>query len=204
MIMPSKYQRKQNEITPKRTFICCEDTEKAPKYFEEFLSYFRIDTSRVRILKKTDTRSSPDHILNEIEKFKKELKDNNDYYAKDEFWLVVDVDRWGANLSRTIAFCNQRKYNHAVSNPCFEIWLLLHYVDGTLLNNDPTSYSKSIINNQLSNYNLSGRNDKDYFPQTDNAVLNTEQIDTDRLTGWPQKTGTRIYRLIRELNLYVR
>ena len=40
---------------------------------------------------------------------------------------MLDVDRWGdAKLSEIGRLCHQKGYALAVSNPCFELWLLLH------------------------------------------------------------------------------
>jgi hypothetical protein len=58
-------------------------------------------------------------------------------HAADEFgqypgeyeavWCVVDVDDFDIEAARKAAA--QRGVEVAVSNPCFEVWLLLHFVD---------------------------------------------------------------------------
>lgn len=69
------------------------------------------------------------------------MKQLNDYKGQyelesdDELWLVIDKDRWtDAMLSHVAKECAQDDYLHvAMSNPCFELWLLLHLVNATLL-----------------------------------------------------------------------
>jgi RloB-like protein len=54
----------------------------------------------------------------------------------DELWCVVDVDDFGADgdLSRACALaaketCEDLAVTLVVSNPCFELWLILHFAD---------------------------------------------------------------------------
>lgn len=57
----------------------------------------------------------------------------------DEFWCVFDVE-WPDNhpgLKEAIQQARQVGINLAVSNPCFELWLILHFQDyGSWLDND--------------------------------------------------------------------
>ena len=45
----------------------------------------------------------------------------------DEVWCVVDVDDF--DIGRAAKAAKQAKVSLAVSNPCFELWLLLHHAD---------------------------------------------------------------------------
>jgi hypothetical protein len=57
----------------------------------------------------------------------------------DEFWCVFDVE-WPRNhpgLKEAIERARQYNIKLAISNPCFELWLILHYkFQGAWLNND--------------------------------------------------------------------
>lgn len=49
----------------------------------------------------------------------------------DEVWCIFDVE-WPQNhpnLKEAVALARDRGVNVAVSNPCFELWLLLHFQD---------------------------------------------------------------------------
>ncbi|MXZ67580.1 MAG: RloB domain-containing protein [Acidimicrobiia bacterium] len=48
----------------------------------------------------------------------------------DEIWCVFDVDEH-PNLKGAINRALQKKVKLAVSNPCFELWLILHFQDQT-------------------------------------------------------------------------
>lgn len=43
----------------------------------------------------------------------------------DEAWCVVDVDDF--DVSEALAVAAKKDVNLAISNPCFEYWLLLHF-----------------------------------------------------------------------------
>jgi len=52
----------------------------------------------------------------------------------DEFWVCIDSDHWVkanhvANLVQVLQQCGQKGYCFAISNPCIELWLLLHFAD---------------------------------------------------------------------------
>ena len=88
------------------------------------------------------SRVRPKQLVERIDTFKEQ---NSDYqfeaYPEDEFWIVTDVDKnwsdekvsptenktfkeeWG----EAVAECREKGYSYAVSNPFFEIWLLLHH-----------------------------------------------------------------------------
>ncbi|WP_459646607.1 RloB family protein [Kitasatospora sp. Ki12] len=46
----------------------------------------------------------------------------------DETWCVLDVDEF-PNLGQTMSEARQKNIEVALSNPCFEVWLLLHFVE---------------------------------------------------------------------------
>lgn len=50
--------------------------------------------------------------------------------AHDEVWCVFDVDEH-PNLDEAVAIAHAHGINVAISNPCFELWFLLHFEDQT-------------------------------------------------------------------------
>lgn len=85
----------------------------------------------------------PKQLIERIDQFKVEKDDIYQFsqYPNDEFWIVTDVDKnWSNEIispsdgktyidewNDAIAMCQERDYKYAVSNPFFEIWLLLHH-----------------------------------------------------------------------------
>lgn len=99
------------------------DTE--PQYYEalkEKLKYKEF-TLHIESLKriKSDTNSAPKHVFNKLIEKRKEYHFKDD----DEFWMIIDRDRW--KLDEWVEKCkNEKNFYIALSNPCFEFWLLLH------------------------------------------------------------------------------
>ena len=114
-----------------------------------------------------------------------------DYYKKsnpfktknDIYCMVIDTDRWGKNLKLAVDDARQRGYLVALSNPCFEIWLLMHFQDAdTILKKANVLKTKKDINIIIHSKNIcgitiTGKNEIDYFPRTDSAVRTAEKLD---------------------------
>lgn len=128
--MPSQYRSKnpyKRKVNTRESFLVIlavegECTE--IQYFE------RLQTSNLKILAipPVNGRTSPEHILGNL----KQYLEKNSLYEDDLVWLLIDRDRWTqAQLSSVITQCAQYStppgINLAVSNPCFEIWLILHH-----------------------------------------------------------------------------
>jgi hypothetical protein len=158
----------------------------------------------VKVVSREDkTLSSPSHIIKEMEGFRVRLRTQKELFPNDEFWMVVDADRWGGNLKSAISQCHNAKFHTAISNPCFEIWLLLHYQDLSQTKCN-TLTSKQSINIELSTFNLSGRNEKDYLPHTERAIENAQKLDDNVNEAITNNVGTKVYKLIQTLKLFAR
>lgn len=107
----------------KRIFVLCEgQTEQA--YFTNFKSRRTNIDVRVAKAKKTDPLS----IISEAKRIisEKQLDVKNKI---DEVWCVVDIDvaqdnQYVANLMKQ---AEKNLSNVVISNPCFEVWFLLHF-----------------------------------------------------------------------------
>jgi len=63
--------------------------------------------------------------------------------AHDEVWCVFDVDEH-PNLKEAAALAREHGINVAISNPCVELWILLHFEDqtGFIDRDDAQKYAK--------------------------------------------------------------
>lgn len=98
-------------------------------------SYFRrFRTKRVQfvVLPTEDSRSSPKDVMDRLDRYRKtEATEEN-----DQFWVCIDSDHWIEdghirNLVDVLRQCRQKGYDVAISHPCIELWLLLHFADYT-------------------------------------------------------------------------
>lgn len=87
-------------------------------------------------------KNRPMDLVKKIDQFRMEMDEEYQFSKySDEFWIVTDVDdNWsdkdtGSGKTRAdewqeaVAMCEEKGYGYAVSNPFFEIWLLLHHTN---------------------------------------------------------------------------
>uniref|UniRef100_A0A9E8CSB7 RloB family protein n=1 Tax=Bosea sp. NBC_00436 TaxID=2969620 RepID=A0A9E8CSB7_9HYPH len=58
----------------------------------------------------------------------RKIKGKSSFEERDQFWIVFDRDEH-PKLAETFEKCKANKINTAFSNPCFELWLILHFAD---------------------------------------------------------------------------
>ena len=104
--------------------IASEDQYAVSAYF----AAFRTTRTQIIHLSTEDGRSSPRAIIERLDKY----KEDNAIVDGDQFWYCGDTDHWIEqnhiqNLVEVLKHCRDKEYGVALSNPCFELWLLLHY-----------------------------------------------------------------------------
>jgi RloB-like protein len=120
----------------------------------------------------------------------------------DERWLCLDLDHWGTgrhapNLARVCKEALDAGCQLAISNPAFEVWLLLHCSD------EPKSTQaecEAAIRAAVGSYNKA-RLQPDIYTRdaVDLAINRARALDTDPTQRWPQQPGSHVYRLVERL-----
>lgn len=188
------------------------DTERI--YLHALANEFSNPRVHVHILERNEdeqNNSSPEHVLKQLNDYKGQYA----LEADDELWLVIDKDRWTeAMLSRVAAVCVQDNFMHmALSNPCFELWLLLHLVDVELLtheeqelwrknrrkskNADP--YLKIRLRQEIGSYHESSYDTQIFMTNINAAIERARALDKNTADRWPQTLGTRVYLLVESI-----
>lgn len=197
------FKRTSGVRDAKLVVIATEGLNTEPKYFKDLACKYRCSKIHVEITKRGTTASSPEHVLSELNKFKREYRLNK----YDEMWMVVDKDRWPEkNLAQVATKCVQKKINLAVSNPCFELWLLLHIADiATYRNEEKQSLNQSCQNLEkelrkvLGSYNKEIPDTSRFLPTVGLAIQRAKALDLNPKERWPQSLGTRVYILVEKL-----
>ncbi len=120
--------------TYNRILIVCEGTKTEPGYFSEIRKYYRLSGTHIRIMPADGT--TPMQVVHYAEK---ELKKT---YKWEQVFCVFDRDdhhNFNNALYKAEAlnkkFKNEEddeiEFKAIVSNPCFELWLLLHFIPVT-------------------------------------------------------------------------
>lgn len=187
--------------TEKQYFSAFRDSEN----FNDKLIYLHLLTRDAK-----DTRSAPKHVFN---KLKTEARDIYNFNKTDELWMIIDTDRWG-NIPEIIELCKSHENMFvAVSNPCFELWLLLHIADvdsyddeesEKILKNKKITNKKNYIDTKIADiigsYNKSKLNALLFLPHIDTAIERAKKLDFE-LRDYPIKLGSHVYKLIEKIKV---
>lgn len=128
----------------------------------------------------------------------------------DHLWLVIDHDnRKTKELAGFSKFAKQKGFNLAISNPCFELWMLLHF---EYLSTATPNRCKEIADNKndFIKKELGKLHDNEpdlgirfanlYFPNLELAIQRAEKLLPFCNTAyWPSSLGTWVYPLIKIL-----
>ena len=105
--------------------IACEGGKTEPYYFDAFRQRLKFTKEQFKILGK-EIGTHPKNIVKSAKKERQKLlKDGYDY---DKIWCVFDCDQH-ENIHEAFDQAKTNKFEVIFSNPCFELWYLLHYQD---------------------------------------------------------------------------
>ena len=183
------------------------------QYFEKLKDNVRFNDELIHLMSlkrsKGDTNSAPRHVF---KKLKKEAKDEFNFKLHDELWMIIDRDKW-TNISEISTLCqNEGNFYLALSNPCFEFWILLHIKDVSEYNTDEqkaifenrkVSKSKTHLKRMLSElledgYNESRPNPQRFFPNIDIAISRAKSLDNLN-EDYPTGLGSHVYKLVEKI-----
>lgn len=181
--------------------IATEDTYAARQYFGVFGGL----SPRVKIVvsETTDSRSSPGHVVDRLLRYREREELNED----DRLWALLDTDHWvepnhRPQLLDAIKRAKDCDISVAMSNPCFDLWLLLHHLDlpddhGIM---DGKGVSEFMRNNGVP-FNKLKLDLRCYGPEAVRlAIVRSRRLCGDCApTGWPQAVGTQVHHLLLEL-----
>jgi len=205
---PVSIGRAQRTQRDDRCFVVATDDTYAPRQYFDGLSFPRV---KVIVLEteRDSGMSAPVHVVRRLKDAYQRCKNANEVLEDDEFWVLLDTDHHlePNHIDGTLAAvqtATQAGIKIAFSNPCFELWLLLHHADvapGTVFANcDAVGLE---LKTHLGGYNKTSLRPAD-FPQSriPDAIRRARTLEAtpDTPEGyWPQTTGTRIYRLFERI-----
>ena len=202
------------EVGSKIQFISvAEDVVNTPEYLRT--------TEQQRIISKT----RPKQLLERIETFKEKnnLQYEFDLHTDDEFWIVSDVDQNWSNAVinknnesyrdewlYTVSECERKHYGYAISNPFFEVWLLLHHdeindEDKTYAVTDTNPYAKTNhFANRLKELGVPMRHkeiNRAHYTRENvkEAVERAKELHKDKDDLYPKYLASTVYRLIEKI-----
>ncbi|SFD28487.1 RloB-like protein [Streptomyces aidingensis] len=138
-----------------------------------FKKHYKLSSLSVQVVKHP---GSPSQVVRHAAK--RRASSSGDY---DQTWCVVDVDEY-RDLEHATALAREENVELVVSNPCFEVWLLLHHTDhrkwvrnydavkSLLLRHVPVPDDKSV------NFERDYHHDEDGNPRWRQAVTRARRL----------------------------
>ncbi|WP_305156665.1 RloB family protein [uncultured Muribaculum sp.] len=179
-------------------------------YFNAVKNELRAPNVHVEVLDRNSDESSPESVHRQVADFMRQYNIEDD----DELWLVIDRDRWQERmLSQVAQLCAQNSHLHfCMSNPCFELWLLLHLEDvdqyddetkNALLRNKKNksgvTWLKKRMKDLLGSYAESKYDALGLIPYAPVAIDRARGLDSNPQDRWPQSIGSRVYLLMESI-----
>lgn len=200
--------RNQREQRDDRMFVVAAEDTYAPEQYFKFLPFRRV---KVIVLPTPEGSgmSSPRHVVERLKETFLAARQKKQVQRDDEFWVCIDTDHHigDSHLKGTVQALDdaaQSGFEIAVSNPCFELWLLLHHEDVT----DATAFPNADAVDQALKRRPGGYNKtairEDMFPLSlvPDAIRRARALESnpdDPKGHWPETVGTRVYRLLERI-----
>ena len=130
------HKKSFDEITKRRTgtidlatriLIVCEDEKSAVNYFNALIKQMGLSSISPKVFPNDNGETQPDQVIQYAKELKqKARKSGTEKY--DEIWCVIDGD-FGGKVTNSRQTARHSNIKLAISTPCFEFWVLLHYED---------------------------------------------------------------------------
>ena len=197
--------RAEREFRDDRFFVVAAEDTYAPDQYFDGLSIPRV---KVLVIPTPggSGHSAPIHVVERLKEAKRLLKEKGEIQADDEFWVLVDTDHHFedshiAGTIRALKEASHAGFFHAVSNPCFELWLLLHHEElpaGTAFANPQQVEDR--LRQVLGSYNKrSIQSERFTLDGARLAIARARVLESNPdnpSDDWPAANGSRVYRLM--------
>jgi len=160
-----------------RTFlIFCEGSTSEPDYIKGLKATFEVARRTSVNIVLHPEQGVPLTLVKLAIQEKKKLEAKGNLEV-DQFWCIFDVEwpKKHPNLAQAVELANCHGISLAISNPCFELWLILHY-------KDYTKCSSTAVVEKISKA-LDGRSGKSidaslYLPHFEDAMRRAMALDS--------------------------
>jgi hypothetical protein len=175
--------------------IVCEGEKTEEIYFNGIRKKYRIATARINFV---GLGADPLTVVKRAE----ELKSDYDYS-----WAVFDVESAGPyaqrhpSLEAAMTRADRAGIRCAISHPCFELWLILHYrLHTAYLSNEN---ARSAASDLPFDYNDKSFNFDKVWPHRETALKNADQLDRQKRQDYPslvdRNPWTSVHELVKQL-----
>lgn len=230
--------RDKRPSSQKIIFLSCEGSVTEEEYFAIVTKIFDSIKSRIRFISVVEDeihtrakvrtveqnrvlgQNKPKQLVEKINRFKEEKEDIYQFskHKEDEFWIVTDIDQNTEaehieDFKDALNMCDEKGYGYAISNPFFEMWLLLHHDDvkdddrayAVTPNHkyEPTNHFKERMRDL--NVPMYGNGGKYIHKEHYNlskikmAVTRAKALHIDTSNRYPEYYATTVYKLMEKM-----
>lgn len=205
------FERPEGVKSGRLVVIAAEGKETENIYFEQMKASLHASGVQIEVLRRDSNESSPEHVYRQIQDFAAKYDLDED----DQLWAVVDKDQWTEQMLSGVAQkCSQHeRYFFCVSNPCFELWLILHLEDvaqyaeedreslseNKKIKRNGDTWTKKRLRELMGSYRESQYDATKLLPEIEKAIERASKLDSNPNDRWPQSVGTRVYRLVNSI-----
>jgi len=177
--------------------IATEGRVTEPIYFAELKDRFR-EVVTVLVSPGKAGEMNPSRVLKRL---KKEVKNWASWTKKDQAWLVVDTDEWSEEDKSKVAaeIAKDKSLHLASSNPCFEVWLLMHF-RGTW-----EGISKEDLDKLLASKDCLGSYEKNKYDaaalmeRIEDSLKRAKDTDSSTEDQWVGPGQTHVYQVVEKI-----
>ena len=189
------YKKTKGEFRDTTRFvIAVEGAKREVQYFETLVDGQR--RIKVKVVKPLNNQSAPGRVLDQLKAFAK----TEGLLPDDVVWMVVDTDRWSERQLMSVhRACKDKGWALAISNPCFELWLYLHYAEL------PKDYKGSCqqLKTDLGQITTpSGYQVEKALELLNAAIERAEVLDSDAELVLPPVNVTQVYRVVTAMKVF--
>jgi hypothetical protein len=155
--------------------IICEGQKTEPRYFKSLLKELRIPSSRVELLDKK-SGMTPLTLVKTVFDKKKDYEKLTEV-SVDEVWCVFDHEgcHKDPRFEDAVRYANDHDLQLAVSYPCFEYWILLHFKKTTKAFANCRDVIK-VLKSYIPSYNKAEIDFENLYPRIKKAVVHAVEV----------------------------
>ena len=197
--------RAERVLKDDRFFVVAAEDTYAPDQYFAGLAFPRVKVLVIPTVGESGL-SAPIHVVTRLKEASELLRQKEEIQADDEFWVMLDTDHHFqpnhiAGTIQALKLAREAGFFLAVSNPCFELWLLLHHEELS----PEVEFAKPAdvearLRQVLGGYNKTSIKAEQFpFSSVPDAIRRARALESnpdDPVGLWPASIGTPVYRLM--------
>lgn len=199
LLLDSLRRRTGVRDVAKRILIVCEDDKSSPNYFWALIRSYRLSA----VVVGSSHFSQPIQVVNRAIHLRMQTKQSTQETPFDETWCVIDGD-YGHKIANARSRAHAEGIKPAVSTPCFEYWVLLHFKLTSNTGADGKAVTRSLARH-IPDYNKGKCDFGNVVENVAKASKYAEQCRNQGLVAFPNPEDhnpcSELYKLMKSLNL---